>query len=724
MAVILALGAQPALAAPAPLIQLSGDAPLTLSGSVTYGAVYLDGELRLTADTTLTATTVYVGPDATVRTCWVDATSAETCSVGRSLTVKAQGAVWIVPDLALRPASSGPGGALTITGSTVALAGQVDTRGIAGASGRVRLQALQSLSLRDITASGGSVTLDGSTISVTGEIGLAGVDGGGGMLAVRAGADASLATVDASGGAGAPGGAVVIVAGDVRVLRVAVDGGASDTSGGGAGGRFAVTASGGVALAAVSVAGGRGGAGIGGAAGTVTIDTLGAVGVGEISGDGAPGTEGGVAATIDLAGDRVAVERVYGSGGVASAGGGGGGASLIVEAGGAAIVGSAYLDGGNGSPGAGGAGGTLAIGAAHADVGVVYTDGGATTGSGRGAQGGTITIEGRGGVALSHAESSGGDAGDGAGQPGGAGGSVHLSATLGASSVVGIVATSGGRGGAATTVGGRGGAAGSVVLVGLRRGRLGGVVAIGGQGGAGAAETAPGGDGGRVRWFGPGDLFDGSSIVASAGGDGTPRGSEGGTESHGAPTLVTLPGRLNATASSPSGGQLVVVESDALGPWHVLGPLLPGGFPLPKRIVCLASRIAVVEALLTPAWLGPPSVAVSIPAARSTRHCDRAPSIAVSSPPATARQLRHARWIVPLTLRSTAAAVVTRIYVSSDDDRTLIRTLLPVAPGVLAGVPITLPPWARRPGTYRIELAVRAPYGVAARVAVARLVVR
>ena len=66
--------AAPALAQGADLIQLNGDPPITLQGVSNYGLLYLDGVVRLSGDTGINATDVFIGPDAQLQTCYDIAT--------------------------------------------------------------------------------------------------------------------------------------------------------------------------------------------------------------------------------------------------------------------------------------------------------------------------------------------------------------------------------------------------------------------------------------------------------------------------------------------------------------------------------------------------------------------------------------------------------------------------------------------------------------------------
>src|SRR5207344_1060832 len=85
------------------LIQLNGDLPVTLAGGVGYGLLYLDGTVRLAGDTSITATDVFIGPDAQLQTCFDAVTqNGNGCTNGRSLTISASGGVAISPGIDLR----------------------------------------------------------------------------------------------------------------------------------------------------------------------------------------------------------------------------------------------------------------------------------------------------------------------------------------------------------------------------------------------------------------------------------------------------------------------------------------------------------------------------------------------------------------------------------------------------------------------------------------------
>src|SRR5258708_3057048 len=76
------------------LLVLNGDS-VALGGAHQYGLVYIDGGLNLTGDTSISADSIYIGPDAYLDTCYVDDAHQNGCTSGRSLTLSAGGPVTV-----------------------------------------------------------------------------------------------------------------------------------------------------------------------------------------------------------------------------------------------------------------------------------------------------------------------------------------------------------------------------------------------------------------------------------------------------------------------------------------------------------------------------------------------------------------------------------------------------------------------------------------------------
>ncbi len=67
------------------LLVQNGDTD-TVSGSQQYGIVYIDGTLRLTGAISATSS-IYIGPDASIVSCYVPGVGDGGCTAGRSLTL-------------------------------------------------------------------------------------------------------------------------------------------------------------------------------------------------------------------------------------------------------------------------------------------------------------------------------------------------------------------------------------------------------------------------------------------------------------------------------------------------------------------------------------------------------------------------------------------------------------------------------------------------------------
>src|SRR4051794_7861397 len=157
-AVALCAAAAPAAHA-ADLILLNGEQG-TLAGAYDFGIVYVDGELRLTGDTTISAGSVYIGPNANLRTCYV-ARSGDTCTARRSLAIPSATTPTIEPGLGLtgRPGPPRPGGALTLGGGDAAVGGQIPAAGSGAAWGRGATAPRGTATTGPITAYGAPVTI-------------------------------------------------------------------------------------------------------------------------------------------------------------------------------------------------------------------------------------------------------------------------------------------------------------------------------------------------------------------------------------------------------------------------------------------------------------------------------------------------------------------------------------------------------------------------------------
>ena len=79
-----------------------------MSGTASYDIVYIDGTLQLTGDTTINASSIYIGPDASIDSCFVpnpgngNGGNGNGCTSGRSLTLHASGPVIVANGIGLQ----------------------------------------------------------------------------------------------------------------------------------------------------------------------------------------------------------------------------------------------------------------------------------------------------------------------------------------------------------------------------------------------------------------------------------------------------------------------------------------------------------------------------------------------------------------------------------------------------------------------------------------------
>lgn len=526
LSLAVALAAAPASAAAADLIALDGDPAVDLSGAVAYGTVFIDTDLRLLADSSIDADTIYLGPHAGIQACFVPPSNVNGCTDGRSLALRARRTLIVTNSITLRgAASTARGGTLVLGGSDVSV-GDIDTRSVGGAaSGPVTVSATGKVVGGSIYAPGASVAITAASgIEIGGDI-TAAPDGGSASAAPDRAPDSGAITLTSGGGdvdvhgalraygangtatlRGGNGGAITIAGGDVRVFGLDSTGGDAASADAGLTAPVAVTARGGFLVPA-----------------------------------------GGL----------------YAHGGRSTGASSTDAATVTVRAGGPVSINQLYVNGQN-SPVRGGNGGRADIQAASIKIGYLPAFGGGTTGAGSlatGGNGGSLALAASGNILISSIDVQGADsAGSGAGGAGGsadvqAGGSVHL---LGGASVYG------GQGA------GAGGATGPLTV------RAGGDVSIdNGINAAGrGSSSGPSSDGGAVTITAGGDVR--LPSVSIHGGTSPGRGAHAGAlRVQGAAITV---GNLWAygTGATNGGGNGALVEVTGSGP-VVLGSIHTGG---------------------------------------------------------------------------------------------------------------------------------------------------
>jgi hypothetical protein len=625
-----ALIAAPAVARADDLIQLSGDPPVTLSGGVGYGLLYLDGAVRLGGDTSITAKDVFIGPDASLSTCYDIGSNGNNCTSGRSLTINASGGVAISPAIDLRGliGANRAGGTLVIRAARVSLGGAVDTSGTDAPSGAIVIDSPGFVVTQTLRAPGAGISVRGAAgVLIGGDVWSAGSDAatggdpsrltsGGGVQVASSAGDVSILGAVASWGRDVPGagaiegghgGAVGVSGGDVRISG-GVDASAGrgvDTSAGKPGpislaaraglvvsgavtssgdiatngygssaAPISMTAAGSLVAASIAAMGGAStnlGAGFGA---SVTLSAGASLSAGSITTSGASSAFGGTrGGTVSVSAQSVALGAVTADAGDATSDAAGGsgdnGGPVTIKAAGPAAVGAVSTRGGSGrTTGLGGAGGSVTISGDRVITGSITT-----LGENLSAAGGIVTLVSQTALLVGGAIDTSGGAGAN-GNParqGGSGGSMALIAARGPLTLGGRLRSEGGAGGSGGAQGASGGNSGAIELVVQSIAASTGVLSGGGNGGASGVAGGPrgkGGDGGRVRVWAQAPSLMLLNLVDSTGGAGDPNGADGAQQDESAPTglAISKTGMLSFVPHAPEADGYRVFASLAGAP--------------------------------------------------------------------------------------------------------------------------------------------------------------
>lgn len=747
------------------LIILNGDPPQTMSGSVQYDVVYIDGDLELLGDTTLTASSIYIGPDANLDTCYVPGPSPSggdnACTAGRSLTLQAGGPVIVSDGIDLSGGNTGtaaPGGNLTISGNPVAVGdintGPYTSGAATSTSGQVSITSGGTLATGGIYAPGAGVTLKAAgAIDVADDLQTQGTGNitattpgraasAGPVSIASSGGDVNIdGTIDASGNygsggtlGGGNGASVTISGGNVRTEQVETTGGGSQNSLPGGSAPVSITA--GAALDALGSidASGQNGAGGSGAPGSqVSLSATGPLTTGDDV--DVSGGQGAAAGQIMLAGSGVTTGGLdaRGGGGGTSTSAGGAGGSITVTAPAGASLGSVLASGGSGGNGATGAGGgpiNVTSSGGSIDTGKVDSYGG-STGVGPGAGGGSIALDAHANLTVGGSlDSSGSNAGGSASPPssGGNGGSLTLHADTGTLSLDGYASSAGGTGSNPNSgFGGSGGNGAPVVVVAQAIGALASLSSAGGDGGSGGTTQGPGGPGGAILAFTTSPIFDAHKLVTSDGGNGNPTGVAGAQHQDTAPSAVFVDpqsGMLSFTSNSPDAlGYQVLMAVGTAAPTVVLSTAATSGVH-PTAPVCQQVTFTVEAVDSTVGWTSAPSPGVLYTQQPSaTQTCSQAPAFTVPSiKHLSRRHLRRDKWVVSVPLKlngiGTLQATLVRLAPRGRHRRrkgkavTVITTpsVQVTRPGVVH-LRISLPSAGRGLATYKLEVTTTSPDG-------------
>jgi hypothetical protein len=669
LGVLLALAALAPAARADDLLLLNGDSA-TLSGNLQYGLVYIDGDLQLAGDTSITANSIYIGPDANLITCFVATVGDDGCTTGRSLSLQTTGPLTVATgiDLTAGTGTVEPGGNLSLSGSTVAVGGDISTSGSGGGtSGIVSISSPGSVSVGGVTALGAPVSINaGGAIDVGGDLDTNGDPGIASALANRepSGGTVSLnssggnvridGTINAYGQSaptaggleGGNGASVSITGSDVRTGAIEASGGDSAAATAGASAPINIHARGTLnALGQLDVSGANGGAGavVPQAGQNITLTGAGALVATDLSADGGQSHGGGAAAgQISLSGASVTANSVSASGGDApvSPGPGGSGGSITVNAPGGASLGNVSATGGaaDGVQPAG-SGGSIDVVSASGSIGAgnVQANGGYAP-DGPGANGGPIKLSAFGDLAIGGAlDSSGSDANGNFDPPwnGGNGGPLVLRAAIGTLSLGGNATSAGGTGGNDPVngkLGGTGGIGGNVQVITQALGPIVSLSSEGGDGGDYGVDQGPGGAAGSILAWTDAPLFNDQQEVTSDGGNGNPTGQAGQMRQDSSPTAPLIDaatGVLSFTSRSPDADRYQVLRSIAGAPAQpVLVTTHTSGLKPPAPL-CEPVTFTVVAIDDAVSWTSDPSPALTYrrqPSAKQT--CSQAPHIA------------------------------------------------------------------------------------------------
>ena len=770
LALLVALAAVGLVAVPAAqaddLIQLNGDLPVTLSGQVSYGLLYLDGTVRLAGDTAITATDVFIGPDAELQTCFV--VNANDCTSGRSLAIIAAGGVAISPAIDLRGGTGAnrPGGTLVINAARVSLGGEVETAGTAAASGSISINSPGLVVTQSLHAPGaavfvhgaGGVSIGGDVVSASGDPAV--MDGGGVDLASASGDVSVLGSIASSGrDVGGPGaivggnaGPVTVIAGEVRVsggidssggrgvdgsagqpgaIRLVARGGivvsgpanasgeASTSGYGSDGAAISMAAAGSLAAGSISSAGGGSTNLASGAGSGVSLSAGAALSAGAINtaggGSAQVGRHGGA---VSVTGASVAVGTITADAGDATSdpanGSAEGGGPVSVKATGTAAVGGVSSHGGSGRVlGACGPGGNVSITGDRVTTGSI-----AALGENLSAPGGSVTLSSQSALIVGGAVDTSGAPGS-SGNPGGAGGPMLLS-THGPLTLGGRLRSEGGPGGSGGGAGANGGNGGSIELVVQSIASSIGVLSGGGTGGNSGVQNGPqgrGGDGGRVRVWAQVPSLILLQLVDSTGGQGTPNGTDGPQMDESAPTglSITKTFTLAFTTHAPEAEGYRVFASVAGAPAKAIMTTKVSGVALPKVAPCVALAYTLAGYHTGVGWQSDPVGPVSFMAPPSaTQACTDAPQVTlgVQKLKKKLKALKKKKWHVKI--RFLADGMGNANVVLSRKSKKLVTADKPLgAVRRNVTVKLTIPKKLRKAGKFTVTVTGTAPLGKA-----------
>ena len=644
----------------ADLIVLGPDS-VTVAGTVSYNKVYVgDGAtLRLAGDTTIVANDVYFGGGSALRSCFVAPASDNGCPIGRNLAIQSTGQINIGTGINLTAGTGGlrPGGSLALAGTSVTVAGAIDTSGsMGGGSGSVSISASGAISLSSpwyapsVNAPGAPISIHGASVAVSGDLDSSGstapivtageIDVAATSGALRIGGNVIASGLDGGGGSGAN---ISLRGGDVRAGSIDASAGSSPAGAPGYAGNVGVSGSTSVSISgSVDTRGDSGPTTFGATGGgNVALISGGPVLAGNVFASGADANAAlpSGAGSIVIQGAAVAVGQLFTNGGSRSNGAGYGAAAngVSVTSAGALSVGNIEAYGGNstGDGVPGGHGGQILLTGDGIFTSELRTTPGGSSGNSPGGSAGPIVVNGRttatilGGVYANGASANGN-----APYPGGSGADVTLHAVGGSLALSAPVRTSGGSGGNAPggVKAGPGGAGGSLDLVGTAIDPIAGINTEGGDGGFSnnADNRGVGGPGGTIHAWSETRVFDTLRAISTAGGGGSPPGPDGATLQDSGPTGLSVDGNglLSFTSQSPSAEGYRVVRTIGDAVTTVLTTRSTSRLAVPAVDLCVPVAYQVQAFQSAVGWTSPLTPAVGFTRAPSaTQRCTDAPTL-------------------------------------------------------------------------------------------------
>lgn len=750
------LALAPASAQAADLLLLQGDTA-EIGGMNNYGFVYVDGALRLSADTGITAGSVYFGPNATIDTCFVPGTGAGTgnnqCVNGRSLTINSTGPVVLTPGLDLT-GGQGPieaGGGLNISGAGVTVGGAITTSGVGGAtSGPVTIASSAGLDVgATITALSAPVKLAAAgDLQVGGDISTIGTastplpvpyqaQGGGVVDVSSSGGDVAIAgNIAAAGrdqGAGGLYGGnaapVTLSGGNVRVGNVDTTGGTSTDHDPGSTAPISLAARGSANVLGRLDASGQNSTSSAGTSGSSISITAG--GQASISGgatvQGGSGIVGGAAGSIGVTAGSALLTTLSAFGGNAASasnpGAGGAGGAIKVAATGPVSAGALQAFGGNGQNGMqGGGGGAIDVSGAPVSATQVSTAAGTSPGA-VGASGGHISLSS--GTSLHITGSIVSTGANGAGsvapaRPGGAAGSILLRAAAGTLTLGGSVLATGGTGGPAPTanLGGTGGAGGRLDVVAQTLGSFVSLSTHGGTGGGTGDLQGPGGAGGTVHAWTDGTIFDDQRVVDADGGDGGTLGATGAKVQESSPTgpAISADGVFSFASHSPGAEGFQILRSVAGAAATVAATTTATSAIKTSAPMCVPVTFTVQAFHSGVGWdSATPAPVAYIAQPSATQKCVDPPGLAARSTKIKfkLRTLRKAKWHLSVALTAKGVGALDASLLKRKVKKALWGSSTKLDKPGQTKLRVSLPKRARHTGRYTLRLVTTAPDGKA-----------